>query len=303
MQLVWTERSHPITGGFVLSVLFHVFLFVFALVVVPLFRLEIDETPPGIEATIVSDINAAPKVDKQGKPEDQPKPPTPPAPEVKKPEPPKPAPPVTPPPQSATPPQAAEQQAVAVPDETKKADQPKKEEKKPEEKKPPAKKPDEVKKQKQQDQDFNKLLANLAKEQPAPDTQEKTKPKAQPAPAKPTTGQLAPNTTDGPPMTANENSLIAAQLVPCWNFDSGVANPENYSDITVRISVREDGTITAAELVDTGRLGDPTYRSVADSALRTVQNPQCNVLKLPQGKYWPQMDIVFDLAKAINGGY
>ena len=297
MQLVWTERSHPITGGFVLSVLFHVFLFVFALVVVPLFRLQIDETPPGIEATIVSDINAAPKVDKQGKPEDQPKPPTPPAPEVKKPEPPKPAPPVTPPPQSATPPQAAEQQAVAVPDETKKADQPKKEEKK-----PPAKKPDEVKKEKQQDQDFNKLLANLAKEQPAPDTQEKTKPKAQPAPAKPTTGQLAPNTTDGPPMTANENSAIAQQFILCWQYDPGTPNPENYA-VEVRIAVREDGYVTSAQLLDTSRLGDPTYRAVADAAVRAMQNPACQPLKFPNGKYWPQMDIVFDLAKAINGGY
>jgi hypothetical protein len=37
--------------------------------------------------------------------------------------------------------------------------------------------------------------------------------------------------------------------------------------------------------------------------VRAVENPACVPLKLPPGKYWPQMDIVFDLAKAINGGY
>src|SRR5581483_7132530 len=118
MQLVWSERSQPITGGFVISVLFHVGLAVIALVILPLFRVEIDTTPPGIEATIVSDITGPPKVDKQGKPQDKPKPPTPPAPEQQKPEPPKPAPPATPTPAAAAPP-AAEQQAAVIPDETK----------------------------------------------------------------------------------------------------------------------------------------------------------------------------------------
>ena len=159
-----------------------------------------------------------------------------------------------------------------------------------------------MKKQKQQDQDFNKLLANLAKEQPAPDTQEKTKAKAQPAPAKPTTGPQTSLLTDGPPMTASENDAIRTQLIPCWSPDLGTPNPENYT-VVVRISVDPSGAVTAAQVEDTSRMGDPTYRSVAESALRAVENPSCVPLKLPQGKYWPQMDIVFDLAKAINGGY
>jgi outer membrane biosynthesis protein TonB len=302
MQLVWAERSYPITGGIALSILFHVLLALLIIFGVPsFFAVEVIPEPPGIEATIVSDITAAPKTDKAGKLQDKPKPPTPPAPEQKKPEPPKPAPPATPS-QSSPPPAAAPTEAVTIPDETKKAEEKKKEEKKPEEKKV-EKKPDEKPKPKKEEQDFSKLLTDLTKNQPAPDTQEKPKQKAKPAPAEPTTGPQTAMLTDGPPMTANENSAIAAQLVPCWNFDAGVPNPENYSDIVIRITVREDGVITQAQLVDTGRLGDPTYRSVADTALRTVLNPSCNALKLPQGKYWPQMDIVFDLAKAINGGY
>jgi len=107
---------------------------------------------------------------------------------------------------------------------------------------------------------------------------------------------------ESPPVSEQDNKMIAEQLVPCWNFDAGIDHPEKYT-VIVRITLREDGTITSAKVVDTGHLDDPTYRSFANSALRTVQNPMCNPLKLPQGKYWPQMDIVFDLAKAINGGY
>src|SRR5690348_2313159 len=134
MQLVWAERSQPITTGFVLSVLFHLALAIVGIVILPLFVVPIDTTPPGIEATIVSDITAAPKVDKAGKLQDKPKPPTPPAPEQKKPEPPKPAPPATPTPAAAAPP-APEQQAAVIPDDSK-AIEPKKDEKKQPDKKP-----------------------------------------------------------------------------------------------------------------------------------------------------------------------
>jgi hypothetical protein len=103
-------------------------------------------------------------------------------------------------------------------------------------------------------------------------------------------------------MTASENDAIRTQLIPCWNFDMGVPNPENYT-VVVRITVQPDGTVSAAEVEDTSRMSDPTYRAVAGSAVRAVRNPNCVPLRLPQGKYWPQMDIVFDLAKAINGGY
>src|SRR5689334_16618755 len=117
MQLVWAERSYSVTTGFSLSVLFHILLALLIVFGIPsFFKTELPVTPEGINATIVSDITAAPHVDKQGKPDDKPKPPTPPAPEVKKPEPPKPAPPVAPTP-SAPPPQAAPAPAVQVPDE------------------------------------------------------------------------------------------------------------------------------------------------------------------------------------------
>jgi hypothetical protein len=106
-----------------------------------------------------------------------------------------------------------------------------------------------------------------------------------------------------PEAPKTDDALIAEQIVPCWNFDAGIEHPENYT-VVVEIAVQPDGRITDAKIVrDTSRLSDPTYRRVADSVLRAVRNPMCNVLKLPQGKSWSKLDIVFDLEKAINGGY
>src|SRR4051794_10779317 len=103
MQLVWAERSYPITGGVLASLVFHVLLALLIVLGVPsFFEPEVLEAPPTIEPAPLSDTTAAPKVDRAGKPMDKPKP-KPPAPETKKetkPEPPKPVPPTpaTPPP-------------------------------------------------------------------------------------------------------------------------------------------------------------------------------------------------------------
>jgi outer membrane biosynthesis protein TonB len=115
MQLVWAERSYPITGGILASLLFHVLLALLIVLGVPsFFKPEVLEAPPTIELATLADITAAPKVDKAGKPMDKPKP-QPPAPETKKEtkaEPPKPAQPTP----ATPPPPAPEEQAAVIPD-------------------------------------------------------------------------------------------------------------------------------------------------------------------------------------------
>jgi hypothetical protein len=281
MQLVWAERTYPITGGFVLSVLFHLLLAVVAVILVPLFVVPTDTTPPGIQATIISDMNAAPKVDKLGKPDDKPKPPQPPAPEQKKPEPPKPAAPVTPAP-ATPPPAAAPEKAVDIPDETKKADLPKKDEPKPDEKKAD-KKPDDKAKPKKDDQQvaMDALLNNLAKQQPAPDTKDKTKPKAQAAPAEPTVGQQAALVNDVP-LTISESDDIAQQIEPQWNVDTGaLPDPKAYI-AWLRVTFGPDGSVLTVDFLEPERLSDPRYRQVAESCMRAFKITQH--INFPPGK-------------------
>jgi hypothetical protein len=43
-------------------------------------------------------------------------------------------------------------------------------------------------------------------------------------------------------------------------------------------------------------MGDPFYRSAAESALRAVLNPQCSPLKLPPEKFdqWKTLELTFN---------
>ena len=110
------------TAGFVGSILFHILILLTIVFGVPsFFEPEILEQPPTIEAALVSDITAAPKVQKVSnkkpdKPKEQPAPETP-KPKVETPPPP------APPTPAAPPPPAPEQQAVVIPDPTQKPEE------------------------------------------------------------------------------------------------------------------------------------------------------------------------------------
>lgn len=284
--------------GFIASVVFHIALFLFAWFGVPhLFQDEIIAEPLGIEAAIVSDLTAAPKVDRPSKKvSEKPK-------QTQKVEPPKketkPAPAKeNPKPASAPPPPEPEQQAVVIPDQTK-PKEPEKVEKKPEEK--PKKKTEEKKKEKKKDKaELDNLLASVLNEQAAEPTPEKPKKQAAAEPEE-STGPVAPEVAPMP-MTASDQDGIKQQLIPCWNFDAGTPNPEQYV-VTVRVTLDPSGAVLGARVLEQNRMGDPRFAVVARGAVNAVKNPACTPLRLPAGKHWDEIDVVFDLAKAINGGF
>jgi hypothetical protein len=284
MQLVWAERSYPITGGILASVIFHVLLALLIIFGVPsFFKPEVLEAPPTIELATLSDITAAPKVDKIGKPDDKPK--TPPAPETKKetkPEPPKPAPPTP----AAAPPPAPEQQAAVIPDKPlEKAPDQKKPEPKPEEKKKEEKKVEKPKPEKKQQNDMDSLLKSLSQETPAPETEEKPKKKAAPAPAQPTTGQQADLVNDVP-LTMAETDGIRSAIEKNWLIPLGMANMENYT-VSLRLHLTPDGVVTQIDVLDD--TGDTGFRTIADSAKRAILMTQSELgrLPIPPDKYNP----------------
>ncbi|MDQ7246499.1 hypothetical protein [Dongia sedimenti] len=300
MQLVWAERSYPITGGILASVVFHVLLALLIVLGVPsFFKPEVLETPPTIELATLSDITAAPKVDKQGKPDDKPK--TPPAPDTKKqtkPEPPKPAPPTP----ASAPPPAQQEQAAVIPDKPleKEPDQ-KKPEPKPEEKKvEEKKKPDKPKPDKKLQQDMNELLNSLATDTPAPETEEKPKKTAAPAPAEPTVGQQTANISDVP-LTMAESDGIARQIQPNWNIDTGSlpGDPHQYM-AWLRVTFGPDGTVQGIEYLEPQRVAsDQRYRTVAESCKWAFQKTQR--ITFPPGKEQPT--IKFGCDPALMVGY
>ena len=284
MQLVWAERSYPITGGILASVIFHVLLALLIIFGVPsFFKPEVLEAPPTIELATLADITAAPKVDKIGKPDDKPK--TPPAPETKKetkPEPPKPAPPTP----ASAPPPAPEQQAAVIPDKPlEKAPDQKKPEPKPEEKKKEEKKVEKPKPDKKQQNDMDSLLKSLSTETPSPETEEKPKKKAAPAPAQPTTGQQADLVNDVP-LTMAETDGIRSAIEKNWNIPIGMANAEAYT-VSLRLHLTPDGVVTQIDVLDDN--SDPGFRTIAESARRAILITQGELgrLPIPPDKYNP----------------
>src|SRR4051812_9414249 len=286
MQLVWAERSYPITGGVMMSVLFHMLLALLIVFGVPSFlKPEVLEAPPTIELATLADITAAPKVDKVGKPMDKPKP-KPPAPETKKetkPEPPKPAPPTP----ATPPPPAPEQQAAVIPDKPlekvpdEKKPEPKPEEKKKEEKKKAEEKP----KPDKTKQDMDSLLKSLSQETPSPETEEKPKKKAAPAPAEPTTGQVTDLVNDVP-LTMAETDGIRTAIEKNWLIPLGMANAESYT-VSLRLHLTPDGVVTQVDVLDDN--ADPGFRTIAESARRAILITQTELgrLPIPADKYNP----------------
>lgn len=289
--------DRELNRGLVASVLFHVVLFLFAWFGVPqLFQDDIIAEPLGIEAAIVSDLTAAPKVDRPSKKvSEKPK-------ETQKVEPPKkeakPAPAKeNPKAASAPPPPAAEELAVAIPDQQKPKEEKKAEEKKPEEKKPEEKKKkkeEEKKKKKQDTAELDNLLASVLNEPAAEPTPETPKKKAAPEPEE-TSGPQTDLVSEIP-MTSGDEDGIRSQIESNWNLGSAAGAP-NLEEIVVelRIELQPDGTVTRVTLLN--NQSDPFFRSISESAIRAVR--QASPLKLPPGKYWPTIKLRFRPSELI----
>ncbi len=276
--------------GFIASVVFHIVVFLVAWFGVPqLFQDDVIVEPLGIEAAIVSDLSAAPKVDKPSKKvTEKPK-------DAQKAEPPKkeakPAPAKENPKPTSAPPPESEQQAVVIPDQTKPKEE-KKVEKKPEEKpedKPKKKTEDKPKKDKKKDSaELDNLLASVLNEPAAEPTPEKPKKQAAPEPVESSGPQT--DLISEIPMTAGDEDGIRDQIQRNWNLGSAAGAP-NLDQIMVelRIELMPDGTVTRVELLN--NQADPYFRSLAEGAIRAVK--RSSPLKLPPGKFWPTMKLRF----------
>ncbi len=298
-QLESRRASGSLGAGLLLSVGLHALLVTVVIFGLPIFW-EPEPLPGaiGIELAQLSDITAAPKVQKEGPPKPKPEPPKQ---EVKKEEPKKEAPPPPPNPPAAAPPPPPEEEIVeAIPDpaaEKKKEEQKKKEEekKKAEEKKrkkeeEKKKKEEAKKKQKEDDKALEALLANLSPDKPAPEPQKKPeKVKAAAKPAEPSTGPQTSLTSEIP-MTASEEDGIRGQIERVWNLGSIAGSPDLAGlIIELRITLLPDGSVTKVQVLNMNP--SPYFGPAAESAKRAVMI--ASPLKLPTGKSYGTMRLRF----------
>jgi len=299
-----TAGGGSLGTGVLLSVGLHGLLILFVIFGLPIFW-EPEPLPGaiGIELAQLSDITAAPKVQKEGKPNNKP-----PAEEVQKEEPKKETPPPPPAPAPAAappppPPPEEEEVAEAIPDpaaerqrlqeDKKKAeDEAKKkaedEKKKKEEEK---KKKEQEKKQQQKKDDaaLNKLLANVIDQKPAAEPQEKPKKKTEAQPAEASTGPQTEQISEIP-LTASEEDGIRGQIERNWNLGSLAGAPDlTGMMIAVRITMQPDGTVTRAEVINSG--SSPLFRQASESAVRAVM--VSSPIKLPPNKSYDSIVLRF----------
>lgn len=271
--------------GLIASVVFHIGILALVYFGVPnIFAGDIIVEPLGLKAVMLSDITAAPKVDKEGKPTDKPKKQV--AEQTKKKEK---APTPEKPKQTAsvTPPPPPEERVVALPDQEKP-----KEEEKPKDKKEPEKPKPETKQKKppkedkkKEDEPFDPFKAfNLDPSPTAEPTPEETKKNAQPEPAEPTTGPITPEVS-AVPLSATEADSIGNQIGRNWAMDQGALPDPTQYVAWVRVKFDGTGKVLGVEFMEPGRMSDPRYRMVAESCRRAFMITER--VDFPKGKEQP----------------
>ena len=98
-------------------------------------------------------------------------------------------------------------------------------------------------------------------------------------------------------------AMVKQQLVDCWSIPGGVKNVHEIK-VGVQIRLNTDGTLRGApRVVDAARMqSDQSFRVIAESAVRALQNPGCQPLKLPYDQYeiWKDIFFNFDPGEALG---
>ncbi len=108
----------------------------------------------------------------------------------------------------------------------------------------------------------------------------------------------------GENLSISEIDAIRRQIVRCWLVPAaiGAKNVEKMA-VQIRMKLNPDGTLRESRIVDRFRMEtNPSYKAVAESALRAVRNPRCNKFKLPLQKYdvWKDMVLTFNMSEMVG---
>lgn len=96
-------------------------------------------------------------------------------------------------------------------------------------------------------------------------------------------GGSSPSGIDNASLNSGDRAKIASHLRECWSLDDNVT--EKYKGQSVRLVVTTDptGTVRWADIAanDASRTSSGVARAFAEFAIRTVRNPDCARLPLP----------------------
>lgn len=142
-----------------------------------------------------------------------------------------------------------------------------------------------------QDEAFLSVLKNLQESEPEADVE--NAPNNEPAPA-----QASPLAKFSQQLSASEFDAIKMalnrQFAECWNLMAGARYAEDIV-VKIRLVINPDRSVQSARIADQWRYNqDSFYKAAADTALRAVRHPNCQVLDLPPEKYELWKDLIFN---------
>ena len=145
------------------------------------------------------------------------------------------------------------------------------------------------------------MLKDLRNEQSSQKNEEKEKDKK----SNNTTDKEKEISKDNLRLSISEIDLLRQQLSSCWIAPAG-AVIEKGMVVKIAAKIKQDKRVLyeTVRIVDTNiSQNNPFYGPITESAMRTLLNPECNPLKLPDDKYdlWKSLTINFD--HSIMKGY
>ena len=106
-------------------------------------------------------------------------------------------------------------------------------------------------------------------------------------------------------LSISEIDLLRQQLTSCWIAPAGaVIERGMFVKISAKIQQNRKIYNESVRIIDTNISNtNPFYGPITESAMRTLLNPDCIPLKLPEKKYnlWKNLTITFDYS--IMKGY
>ena len=69
--------------------------------------------------------------------------------------------------------------------------------------------------------------------------------------------------------------------------------------MSIQLKLDEDGKVIHSKLLNEKNLKDTFFRAAAESALRAVNHPDCQKLKVPQKKYEIWKSLILDFNPSI----
>ena len=85
----------------------------------------------------------------------------------------------------------------------------------------------------------------------------------------------------GEKLTISEKDAIRRQFYSCWIVPAGAKNIKDYK-VSIKLKLNTNGEVISSQLTNSLLNADPFFRTLAESAVRAVNHPNCKKLKVPK---------------------